>query len=132
LDETPAYAAEVALVQRVAGPAAANVLRSPFVLGDRALFASTFADARIPLTSLTTLAGMGRFPSIRAMLDTDLNGWLPLVGVRLDQQVVEDILAEAESVFRSYLTADGTVRFASPAHIAVATRDRTQPAAERP
>ncbi len=125
LDETPAYAAEVALVQRMAGPAAANVLRSPFVLGDRALFASTFADARIPLTSLTTVAGTGQFPSIRAMLDTDLNGWLPLVGVRLDQQVVGAIMAEAESVFRSYLTADGTVRFASPAHIAVATRDRT-------
>jgi SAM-dependent methyltransferase len=125
LDETPAYAAEVALVQRMAGPEAADVLRSPFALGDRALFAATFADARIPLTSLTTVAGTGRFPSIRAMVDTDLNGWLPLVGVRLDQQVVEDILAEAELVFRPYLTADGSVRFASPAHLAVATRDRT-------
>jgi len=122
LDETPAYAAEVALVDRRAGPAAANVLRSPFALGDRALFESAFIDAEIPLTSLTTHAGTGQFPSIRAMVDTDLSGWLPYVGVRLDQQIVEQILAEAESVFRPYLKSDGTVRFASPAHIAVATR----------
>lgn len=125
LEETPAYAAEVALVDRVAGPAAAKVLRSPFALGDRALFESMLRQAGIPLTSLTTEAGTGRFPSIRAMIDTDLRGWLPLVGVRLDPHIVEHILAEAESVFRPYLRADGTVRFASPAHIAVAARDRT-------
>jgi SAM-dependent methyltransferase len=122
LDETPAYAAEVALVERIAGRAAADVLRSPFVLGDRSQFAQVFISAGIALDSVTTHPGTGRFPSIRAMLDTDLNGWLPLVGVRLDPQVVEQIMMEGESVFRSYLTSDGTVRFDSPAHIAVATR----------
>lgn len=122
LDETPAYAAEVALVERLAGRAAADVLRSPFALGDRAQFELTFTAAGIPLSSLTTDAGTGRFPSIRAMVDTDLSGWLPLVGVRLDQQIIERVLTEAESVFRPYLTSEGTVRFASPAHIAVATR----------
>jgi SAM-dependent methyltransferase len=122
LEETPAYAVEVELVERMAGPAAANVLRSPFVLGDRAVLESTFAGAGIPLSSLTTHAGTGQFPSIRAMVDTDLSGWLPITGVQLDRQMVERILTEAESVFQSYLTPDGTVRFASPAHIAVATR----------
>jgi SAM-dependent methyltransferase len=122
LEETPAYAAEVQLVERMAGPAAANVLRSPFVLGDRAVLERTFAAAEIPLSSLITQPGTGQFPSIRAMVDTDLSGWLPITGVELDRQMVERILAEAESVFRPYLTSDGTVRFASPAHIAVATR----------
>jgi len=122
LEETPAYAAEVDLVERMAGPAAANVLRSPFALGDRAVLERTFAAAGIPLSSLLTQPGTGQFPSIRAMVDTDLSGWLPITGVELDRQMVERILAEAESVFRPYLTSDGTVRFASPAHIAVATR----------
>jgi SAM-dependent methyltransferase len=122
LEETPAYAVEVELVERMAGPAAANVLRSPFVLGDRALLERTFADAEIPLGSLTTHAGTGHFPSIRAMVDTDLSGWLPITGVELDRQVIERILTEAETVFQRYLTSDGTVRFASPAHIAVARR----------
>jgi hypothetical protein len=122
LDDTPAYAAEVALVERLAGPAAADVLRSPFVLGDRARFESTFTAAGIGLESLTTVPGTGRFPSIRAMLDADLIGWLPVMGIQLDRAIVERILTEAESVFRPYLASDGTVRFASPAHIAVATR----------
>jgi SAM-dependent methyltransferase len=122
LDETPAYAAEVELVDRIAGPAAANVLRSPFALGDRALLEMTFAAAEIALSSLTTHAGTGQFPSIRAMIDTDLSGWLPITGVQLDRQIVERILTEAESVFRQYLSPDGTVRFDSPAHVAVATR----------
>jgi hypothetical protein len=42
--------------------------------------------------------------------------------VRLDRHVVERILTEAESVFQPYRSSDGSVRFASPAHIAVATR----------
>jgi hypothetical protein len=56
------------------------------------------------------------------MVDADLSGWLPVMGVQLDRRIVECILTEAESVFQPYLTSDGTVRFASPAHIAVATR----------
>jgi hypothetical protein len=82
----------------------------------------TFAAAEIPLSSLITQPGTGQFPSIRAMVDTDLSGWLPITGVELDRQMVESILAEAESVLGPYLASDGTVRFASPAHIAVATR----------
>jgi SAM-dependent methyltransferase len=125
LDETPAYAAEVELVERMAGSAAADVLRSPFALGDRAVLEGTFAAAEIPLSSLITQAGTGQFPSIRAMVDADLSGWLPITGVRLEPQMIERILTEAESVFQQYLTSDGTVRFASPAHIAVATRSRS-------
>jgi len=112
----------VALVERMAGPAAADVLRSPFVLGDRAVLEGTFTAAGIALSSLTTHAGTGLFPSIRAMVDTDLSGWLPITGVQVDRETVEGILTEAESVFQQYLTSDGTVRFASPAHIAVAVR----------
>jgi len=122
LEETPAYDAEVKLVERLAGAPAADLLRSPFVLGVRDEFAGLFRAAGIPLTSLTTEPGTGAFPSIRAMLEADLIGWLPLVGIRLDRETIERILAEGESVFAPYRTPAGTVRFASPAHIAVAAR----------
>ena len=122
LEETPAYAAEVELVERIAGPAAAAVLRSPFALGDRRQLERALADAGIALSSLATHPGTGSFPSIRAMLETDLIGWLPLMGVVLDRRTIERILAEGESVFRPYVMPDGSVRFASPAHIAVADR----------
>ena len=91
-------------------------------MGDRALLEAAFAGAGIALSSLTTHSGTGRFASIRDMIDTDLSGWLPLMGVELDRPTIERILTEAESVFRRYVVSDGTVRFASPAHIAVATR----------
>lgn len=122
LEETPAYDAEVKLVERLAGTTAADVLRSPFVLGVRDQFAGIFRAAGIPLTSLTTEPGTGAFSGIRAMLEADLIGWLPLVSVHLNRETIERILVEGESVLASYRTPEGTVRFASPAHIAVAAR----------
>ena len=37
LEKSPAYAAEVELLHEMAGPAAANALRAPFVLGRKIL-----------------------------------------------------------------------------------------------
>src|SRR5688572_25313586 len=47
LTDTPAYAAEVALVERLAGTAAAAPLRAPFVLGDAERLAAHFHAAGI-------------------------------------------------------------------------------------
>ena len=122
LDDTPAYAAEVELLERLAGPAAADALRAPFVLGDRDEFAGLFERAGIPLTGAVTHTGTARFPSIRSVVETDLRGWLPLVGVPLAEDVIQRILAEAEVVLRPYRAHDGSARFESPAHIATARR----------
>ncbi len=122
LAETPAYDIETTLIERVAGPTAGAYMRMPFSLGDRATFASLFAQAGVPLTSLTTLPGLGRFPSIRTMMEADLIGWLPALGIHLAAETVETILQEAERVLQPYVRADGVVEFASPAHIAVAQR----------
>ena len=54
LDDTPAYAAQVALVQRVAGERAADAPE-----------------------------GMAHFPTLRSMVGADILGWLPLIGVPL-------------------------------------------------
>src|SRR5262245_33654431 len=43
LDNIPAYAAEVALLEQVAGRQAADALRAPFVLGDRKEMARLFS-----------------------------------------------------------------------------------------
>src|SRR5687768_9630852 len=48
LDRTPAYAAEVALLERMAGPAAADALRFPFCLGDTGQLAGLFSAAGLP------------------------------------------------------------------------------------
>lgn len=122
LDETPAYAIEADLIERFGGRAAAEALRAPFALGDRARLAATFAEAGIPDVSITTVAGTGRFPDIRTMLEADLRGWLPAVGIELEGRVISDILRAAETDLRRFVTGDGHVEFASPAHIATSMR----------
>lgn len=122
LEMTPAYALETRLIETRAGPAASAPLRVPFSLGEVEAFRSCFEAAGVPLTSLGTVTGTGRFPSIRAMLEADLVGWLPVMGVTLAPPVVAAILQEAESLFQPYVTGDGWVEFTSPAHVAVATR----------
>jgi SAM-dependent methyltransferase len=122
LDNTPAYAAEVALVERLAGTEAAAALRAPFVLGDRIRLASLFIEAGVGSVEVTTHHGTGRFPSIRVMVEADLRGWLPVVGITLDEERIADILEAAEQELRPFVTADGSVVFDCPAHIVTGTR----------
>ena len=122
LDETPAYAIEADLIERFAGPAAGDVLRAPFVLGDRARLAATFSEAGIPDVSIATVAGTGRFPDIRSMVEIDLRGWLPVAGVELEETVIAEILRTAEVELRHFVTPGGAVEFPSPALVATAAR----------
>lgn len=122
LEQIPAYAIEIDIIQRHAGPRAADPLRAPFVLGDRQLLASLFSSAGMAAADITTTPGLGRFPSIRSMVEADVRGWLPLTGVVLTEEQIEPILAEAEEALSAYVAADGTAVFDSPAHIVTATK----------
>jgi SAM-dependent methyltransferase len=122
LTNVPAYAAEVALLERLAGPPAANAIRAPFVLGDRAHLAQLFRDAGAGAVKVTTHEGAARFPSIRVMIEADLRGWLPVVGVVLAERQIADIVSEAETLLGEYVGTDGQVRFAMPAHLVTATK----------
>lgn len=117
LENTPAYAAEVALLARLAGEQAADALRAPFVLGDKQALVALFNSAGIGSPGIVSHTATACFPSVHAMVEADLRGWLPVMGVNLDEQVIARILAEAEQVLAPYVGADGKVRFDSPAHI---------------
>jgi len=117
LDDTPGYAAFVALLQRLVGDRAADALRSPFVLGNPQELSALFANAGMASAVVTTQVGTARFPTIRSWVETDVNGWLPLVQVVLDEGQREALLAEAERVLKSFVTGNGTVEFVMPAHI---------------
>lgn len=122
LDHTPAYAAEVALLDRIAGQQAANALRAPFVLGDTTVLTGLFDHLGYHGLSVNTASDQGRFPSVRAMVEADIRGWLPVMGVNLPEAQIAQLLSEAETVFAPYTGADGVVTFDSPAHIVTATR----------
>lgn len=112
----------VALLERVAGQRAADALRAPFVLGDRNELATLFASAGMPSAAITTHQGTAQFPSIRAMVEAELRGWLPVMDVVLPEEQVHRILEEAEHILKPYVTSEGSVRFDSPAHIATGTK----------
>lgn len=122
LERSAAYPLEVELLERLAGARAADALRAPFVLGERKELAVLFQNAGIDSVAITTVKGTARFPSIRSMVEADLRGWLPVMGVTLAEDLIERILAEAESVLRRYVTADGQIVFDAPAHIVTGRR----------
>jgi SAM-dependent methyltransferase len=117
VENIPAYAAEIALLERIAGTRAADALRAPFVLGDRELLGEIFRNAGVSSVMMDSPKGIGRFPSIRVMVEADLRGWLPVMGVHLTEEEIARILEEAEDVLDSYVADDGRVAFDAAAHL---------------
>jgi ubiquinone/menaquinone biosynthesis C-methylase UbiE len=117
LENSEAYPIEVALLERLAGQRAADALRAPFMLGDQAELATLFEDAGMASVEIATHHGTARFPGIRTMVEADLRGWLPVMGVDLNEEQIESILKEAEQALSEFVTAEGIVQFDSPAHI---------------
>lgn len=122
LENAPAYATEVALLDRVAGASAANAVRAPFVLGARGDLLTLFEGAGVSSVAIATHSGTGRFPSVRTMVEADLRGWLPVMGIVLDEEQIQRVLAEAESALGPYVTGEGDVVFDVSAHIVTGSK----------
>ena len=120
LERSEAYPEEVALLERRAGPQAADALRAPFVLGDTDALQDLFKEAGASNVEVNTVAGSARFPSVRTMVEADLRGWLPIMGVQLEDELIESILDDAERELAGYVQPDGSVCFRAPAHIVTA------------
>lgn len=97
LDRSPAYASETMLLDRVAGRNAADALRAPFALGNRDQLGALFEGAGAASVDVTTHQGKAQFPSIRTMVEADLRGWLPVVGVVLSERQIGPILVVSRS-----------------------------------
>ena len=117
LDYNPAYAKEVALLDRLAGKQAADALRAPFVLGDKNDLTRLVKKSGIDNLKVATHEGTAHFPSIRSMVEADLRGWLPVMGVVLEEEKIEQILSEAEHALGSYVNENGRAVFPVSVHI---------------
>src|SRR5206468_5741218 len=108
----------------------------PFVFGDPKRMAELCAAAGVKGAQVAMRPGRGRFPSIRTMVEVDVRDWLQIVGVTLEEGLIERILRESETALRPFLTVDESgVGFDSPAVLATATRlssDRGAPTASLP
>lgn len=122
LQNTPAYADDVAMLERIACRAAADALRAPFVLGDEKLLANLFNEAGASEVKVLRKYGLADFPALKVMVEADLRGWLPVMGVTLSEDVIAAVLEEAEQVLGRYVTEGGRVRFDSPALVVTARK----------
>jgi ubiquinone/menaquinone biosynthesis C-methylase UbiE len=122
LQNIPAYASAVELLQRTAGQQAADALRAPFVLGDQNELSKMFSEVGANCIEITNHSGTALFPSIRIMVEADLRGWLPVMGVNLPEEQISQVLHEAEAALGAYATSDGQVRFGLSVHIVKATQ----------
>lgn len=119
-ERSEAYLEEVELLERRVGREAADALRAPLMLGDKSELSSLISGAGATSVEVSTLHGMARLPNIRTMVEADLRGWLPVMGVTLSEELIEALLLEAEQVLSPYVTEAGRVHFDAPAHIVTA------------
>jgi SAM-dependent methyltransferase len=117
IENVPAFAALVALLDGTAGTAAGDALRAPFVLGDRKALDALFEMTGAAPVDVRTHRGTARFPSMREFLEAELRGWLPVMGVVLTEPEIQRILTEAEAVLSCYVTADEGFAFDISAHL---------------
>jgi SAM-dependent methyltransferase len=117
LERTPAYLALVKVLDRFAGNTAADALRAPFALGDRRTLTDVLTAAGLVSATIATIVGHGRYPDVRTMVEAELKGWMPVVGITLTATEIDRLVGEARIALRPYTAPDGSVRFDSPAHI---------------
>lgn len=117
LERNPTYAREVALLARIAGEAAAEALKAPFVLGNAEALARMTREAGMEAVEVTTLTGTADFPGIGNLLEADLRGWLPVMGVNLDEATIQDVLARARVELADVIDPRGRAVFEVSVHL---------------
>jgi ubiquinone/menaquinone biosynthesis C-methylase UbiE len=120
LASTPGYNAMTELLQRMFGDRAADALREPFSLGDKAVLAQYFKDPRLDSVKITTHEGSARFASIDDWVHINIKGWT--LADMIDDAQVAELLEAARVEFRRFVQPDGSVVFRTPAHIVSAER----------
>jgi ubiquinone/menaquinone biosynthesis C-methylase UbiE len=121
LQHMPAYQIVVRLLRREFDDDVANLLRTPFSLGDpdelRALLQRNgLSDAKID-----TQSAPARFPSIRQWMATDIRGWVEF-SRPVDDAALERLISHAETELSQFVRNDGSVEFEMRAHIATGRR----------
>ncbi|MEM7129801.1 MAG: class I SAM-dependent methyltransferase [Chloroflexota bacterium] len=119
LENSPGYAAEVALIQHLFGAQAADAMRAPFTLGDKQKLGEIFTEAGLPHVTIETRDGTAQFPSVEAWVNTDVKGWT--LSEMINDAQHQQLLDRAKSELASFANAEGAVSFRSPAHIVSVT-----------
>ena len=119
-DDNPPYRILADIGERHAGPQAAAVLRSPFVLGDMEEVAGLFAKAGIPGTTITQHTGTERFGSMDRFMEIEIKGTPTAEFVSED--AYKAMVADAEKELAFCQKPDGRLEFENRAYIVTARK----------
>lgn len=115
LEQAPGFVALAELLNRQFGPEAAAALHVPFNLGDPEQLQAVFQAAGFSQVQIETRVGKARFPSIQDWVFTEIKGWV--LADRISDWQVERLVKAAEQDLQGFVQPEGSVAFASPAHI---------------
>jgi SAM-dependent methyltransferase len=120
LDSQPAYGPFVDMAASCAGPEARSLLSTYFACGDLGELTGLFEHTDLAVTATATHRGTAHFPSVDALVDTEVAG-TPL-GERISADVHEQIREGARRVLGPFTTPDGSLE--APFEVQVVTASR--------
>lgn len=123
VEQNPAYADFIALLQEHVGTAAADALRLPYSLGNSAEVAALLSAGGFTSINVETRVETAQFPSSRHMVEADLRGWLPLFDINLSEAKINEVLVASDSILSQYASSSGKAIFPTSAHIITARKD---------
>jgi SAM-dependent methyltransferase len=120
LAESGAYAALAQVAEANCAPEVVELLRSPFALGEREPLAELARAAGIEHAEIRTLECPVRFPSIDALVHTEVMA-SPIRDV-IDEPGFGALLAGARDTLARFCSGGKEVAFAMPAHVVIARK----------
>ena len=123
VEQNPAYADIIAVLQEQVGTAAADALRQPYSLGNTDEVIDVLDNSGFVGINVETRVEPARFPSSRHMVEAELRGWLPLFDIFLSEDEINDVLVESDRTLFKYVNASGEAIFPTSAHVITARKN---------
>ena len=117
IENNPTYGDIIKVLDEEVSTVAGDALRLPFCLGDADEVVSILDAAGFEAISVETRTEPACFPHARTMVEADLRGWLPLFGIELEEDRIEDVLVQSDKRLLKYANSSGQAEFQTSAHI---------------
>jgi ubiquinone/menaquinone biosynthesis C-methylase UbiE len=122
VEQNPAYADIIAVLQEQVSTAAADALRLPYSLGNTTEVTASLKNAGFGSIGVETKSEMARFPSSRHMVEAEIRGWLPLFDIFLSEAEIDEVLVESDGILSKYTGPSGEAIFPTSAHVITARK----------
>ena len=117
VENNPAYADIIAVLEEQIGTAAADALRLPYSLGDASKVTAVLEGSAFEDITVEAKTESATFSSSRQMVEAELRGWLPLFDVFLKEDQIENVLIESDKTLGKYAGPSGEATFPTSAHV---------------